>query len=283
MSFLKKPYLKIAIQGLEGAYGHEAALNNFVKPQIIFCPSSEEVFEKIENQSVDLALVPIENSIVGNVSVNTDLFIKYKIKIAAEFFHPVSHCLLGLPNSEIADIKKVYSHPVALGQCRDFLLKNAMEIIDSFDTAGSAKLINEWQDISKASIASSLASEYYKLRILARDIQSFSKNYTRFCVILPQRHHYYPSEKGPYKTSLAFAAAHSPGALLDTLNIFAKYKINLTKIESRPVPQNLFQYVFYIDFLGSSKDPEISEALGELKEKVQNLFFFGSYPIGKIV
>ena len=143
MTFLQKSSLKIAIQGLEGAYGHEAALNNFIKPQIVFCPSSEEVFEKVESQNVDLGLVPIENSIVGNVAVNTDLFIKYKIKIAAEFFHSVSHCLLGLQESEISEIKKVFSHPVALGQCRHFLLAHQMEAIDSFDTAGSAKLIGE--------------------------------------------------------------------------------------------------------------------------------------------
>ncbi len=283
MTFLKKANLKIAIQGLEGAYGHEAVLHNFNKPDIMFCPSSEEVFENIENQKVDLALVPIENSIVGNVTVNTDLFIKYKIKIVAEFFHQVSHCLLGLPESELRDIKKVYSHPVALGQCRDFLQKYNIESIDSFDTAGSAKFINEWQDKKRASIASNLAAEYYKLKILAKDIQSFSKNYTRFCAILPQRHHYYPTEKGAYKTSLAFSTPHRPGSLLTTLNIFDRHKINLTKIESRPVPENLFQYVFYVDFLGSSKDQQISEALSEIKEEVDELFFFGSYPAGKIV
>lgn len=282
MIFLKKPSLKIAIQGLEGAYGHEAVIKNFLNPQVTFCPSSEEVFEKLNKSEVEMVFVPIENSIVGNVSVNTDLFIKYKIKIVAEYFHQISHSLLGLENSNLSDIKKVYSHPVALGQCRDFLLQNCMEPIDSFDTSGSAKLIKTWQDISKGAIASSFCADFYGLKILAKNIQNFSKNYTRFCAVLPQRHSFSPVEKGAYKTSLAFATNHNPGALLETLNIFAKHKINLTKIESRPVPENLFQYVFYVDFLGSSKDLEVSEALNEMKEKVQNLYFFGSYPVGKI-
>lgn len=272
----------VAFQGASGAYS-EAALRKHFGNEVkaIGLALSENVCQALLKSEVDYAILPIENSIVGNVNVNADLILQYPFFAIAEVFLPIEHCLLAAQGTLLEDIKNVYSHPVALEQCRDFLINHNMNPIPEFDTAGSCQKILESPSHDQATVASELCCEYYGLTVIKRDIQKVKNNFTRFLVLVNQENR--PKNLVMEKTSVAFTAKHHPGALLDCLNVFAFFKINLTRLESRPVAQNPFEYTFLADFHGGLSDIKVKRCLEELQERSYHVKVLGSYPIGHIV
>lgn len=270
--------LKVAFQGMKGAYSHQA-LGKYFGPQTEAKASvlSEDVFLSVVNEEVNFGFVPIENSIVGNVAVNMDLFYQFDVKIVGEFYLPINHCLLGIAGSKIEDIKEAYSHPIALAQCRPFLKKHGIIHRSDYDTAGAAKNLEKNPNKTKAAIASGLCAKYYNLEILAENIQSTENNITRFFAFT------IPSNAGELKKekmSLYIQTDHRPGALLGVLSIFSKHKINLTRLESRPVPENPFTYSFFIDLNCENDIQNVLEAINELKDVNPIVKELGCYPKG---
>jgi chorismate mutase/prephenate dehydratase len=267
--------MRVAFQGERGAYSENAVYTFFgdsadAKP----CKDLAEVFKSVDKQVADSGVVPIENSLEGSVNQTYDLFLAYGLKVRGEIIIRISHCLIANPKTNLETIKTVYSHPQALAQCRSFLKRLGCELIPTYDTAGSVKMLKEKRLKAAAAVASERAAELYGMKILAREIEDNSANYTRFFVISKQD----SPITGRDKTSIIFAAAHTPGALHNTLGEFAKRNINLTKIESRPTRQKPWEYNFYLDFEGHRNEERCSKTLKSLKEKAAFLKILGSYP-----
>ena len=270
-----KQTLKVAFQGERGAYSESAVYRFFgesaeVKP----CRDFKDVFKSVEEQETDFGVVPVENSIEGSVNQTYDLFLKHDLKVRGEIIVKIEHCLIANPGTKLEDVKAVYSHPQALAQCRTFLEKSGWELVPTYDTAGSVKILKEKGLKNAAALASEKAAELYKMKILAREIADNPENYTRFFVIGKKD----APMTGKDKTSVIFAATHKPGALYYALGEFAKRGINLTKIESRPTKQTPWEYNFYLDFEGNKSEPRCAEALEALKEHAAFIKILGSYP-----
>lgn len=272
--------LKIAFQGTKGAYSEEALINYFKNQshEAIGIALSEDVCEALESNLVDYAILPVENSIVGNVDINMDLIFKYNFHAVGEIFIPIKHCLLGKKGSKLSDIKSAHSHPVALAQCHDFLKKNHIKSIAEYDTAGSAKIISQNLDNTQGAIGSKLCAKYYDLEVVCENVQTIQRNITRFLIFKKEAQKL--SSASNIKTSIAFCTKHHPGALLGCLGEFAKFHLNLTKLESRPVPENPFMYIFFVDFIGSLKEVNVMECLKELENHATDIKIIGSYPSG---
>lgn len=272
--------INIAFQGKKGAYSELAALRFFNEDiQTQGHLLSEEVCDAVENDEVAMGILPVENSIVGNVTINIDLLYKHKFFVVGETYLPIRHCLLAKRGSDLSKIKTAHSHPIALAQCREFLMSSNITPVTEHDTAGSAELISSLQDETKAVIASELCSKHYNLDILSDKIQKVTNNYTRFLIFVKEKN--IPDVINQEKTSIAFSLNHSPGALLSSLQKFSEHNLNLTKIESRPIPENPFAYVFFVDFLGRLTDKNVVDCLKELKENTKSIKILGSYPEGK--
>lgn len=271
---------KIAFQGERGAFSEIAAKKMF-GDSIIISPSFsfEEVFVKVKNGSVNFGVLPIENSLYGSIFETYDLLLKYSLTIAGELNLQINHHLLAKKNFKLSEIKKVFSHPQALGQCSDFLkkLKNAAAV-PAYDTAGSAILALKENGVPAAVIASREASEIYDFKILKSNIQNNRENYTRFLVISKSR---VKKQFAVPKTSICFELKSIPGALFKALSVFALRDIDLLKIESRPIPHKPFQYMFYTDLYGSLDDGRIKKALSHLSEISFSIKKFGTYEAGK--
>ncbi|MBI3298897.1 MAG: prephenate dehydratase [Elusimicrobia bacterium] len=269
--------MRVAYQGMRGAYSEEAALRHFGAPcQPVPCAFSEQVFDAVESGSADFGLLPVENSIVGPVTVNEDLFLRKPAFIIAETYLRIEHCLLGLPGSALTKLSTVYSHPVALEQCRDFLAARHLGSIPEYDTAGAAELVASRGRRQDAAIASKRCAEVYGLSVLAENIQNARENFTRFAVFV--RSNRIPPGQVMEKTSIAFSAKHKPGALLDCLRRFAENGVNLLRLESRPVPEDPFQYIFLADLVGGLKDAGLAAALEALCGEAGFVKVLGSYP-----
>jgi prephenate dehydratase len=272
--------MKIGFQGHKGAYSELALREYFGNDSKSFgFDISESVLENLVNGQLDIGFLPIENSIVGNVAVNLDLLNQHETYIIGEFYLNINHCLLVKPGTKITEIKFAHSHPIALAQCRSFLKKNSIEPVSGLDTAGSALKLTERNEKHHAVIASSLCSEYYGLEILREKIQTVENNITRFVAFVKKEN--IPSQLKQEKTSLSFSTNHEAGALLKCMQVFSNHKINLTKIESRPVPTDPFHYIFFVDFVGAINHPEIIACLDELRPHVQYVNILGSYPLAK--
>ena len=270
-----KQTVKIAFQGEKGAYSESAVYKFFgesveVKP----CRDLAEAFESVDKQETQFGVVPVENSLEGSVNQTYDLFLKYDLKVCGEVIIRVSHCLVANIETTLKQVKTIYSHPQALAQCRNFLERSGWELIPTYDTAGSAKMLKEKALKDAAAIASEKAAELYGLKILAREIEDTPNNYTRFFVLSKDD----SPKTGNDKTSIIFAAAHKPGSLYQALGEFAKRGISLTKIESRPTKQTPWEYNFYLDFEGHRSEPRCIEALEALKEYSAFIKILGSYP-----
>ena len=270
-----KQEVKVAFQGEKGAYSETAVYTFFgkaagVKP----CRDFKTVFDSVEKQEAQFGVVPIENSLEGSVNQTYDLFLKYDLKVRGEVVVKIEHCLIANPNTKLAAVKAVYSHPQALAQCRNFLEKSGWELIPTYDTAGSVKMLKEKGLKNAAAVASERAAELYEMKILARNIADNPENYTRFFVLSKED----AAMTGKDKTSIIFAAAHKPGSLYHALGEFAKRGINLTKIESRPTKQTPWEYNFYLDFEGHRSEPRCAEALEALKNYAAFIKILGSYP-----
>jgi len=272
---LKSP-VKVAFQGEIGAYS-ESAIYEFFGSEDVYpvpCKRFSDVFKCVENGETDFGVVPVENSIEGSVTQVYDLFLKHDVKVCGEIVLKVIHCLIANPGVDLNSIKVIFSHPQALGQCRNFLEGLNCELISTYDTAGSVKIIKERNMIDAAAIASERSARIYRMNILAKDIADNPNNYTRFFVLAK----FDAPLTGKDKTSIIFSTRHIPGALYRALGEFALRGINLTKIESRPTRQRPWEYNFYLDFEGHRTETRCAEALEGLKANALFVKILGSYP-----
>jgi chorismate mutase/prephenate dehydratase len=270
-----KQKVKVAFQGERGAYSEGAVYTFFgdeadVKP----CRDLTEVFNSVDKQEAQFGVVPVENSLEGSVNQTYDLFLTHNLKVSGEIIIRISHCLIANPSTSLEAVKTVYSHPQALAQCRRFLERLGRDLIPTYDTAGSVKMLKEKGLKDAAAVASEKAAEIYEMKILAREIEDNPTNYTRFFVLSKND----AAMTGRDKTSIIFAAAHTPGSLYHALGEFAKRNINLTKIESRPTKQKAWEYNFYLDFEGHRSEKRCVEALEALGKSGAFLKILGSYP-----
>ena len=265
----------VAFQGEIGAYSEGAAFQFFghaisVKP----CETLDDAFKSVEASEVQYGIIPIENSLEGSISRAYDLLLDSNLRVCGETELRVSHCLIANPGVGLESVKKVYSHPQALGQCQAYLRHMGFEIIPTYDTAGSVKMIKEKGITDGAAIAGARAAEIYGMNILAREIEDNPNNFTRFFVLGKQD----AAPTGNDKTSIVFAVKHRPGALYEFLRELADHRINLTKIESRPTRQKPWEYNFYLDFEGHHEDKVPKESLERLRDFAIFLKVLGSYP-----
>ncbi len=257
---------RFAFQGEPGAFGEEAVYSycshdSAIIPEPLPYRSFADVFRAVATGEVDYGMVPVENSQAGSINDVYDLLRQHDLFVIGEIGHPVNHCLLSLPGQQISDITRVISHPQALAQSDVYLREMGVEIVATYDTAGSAKMIREQQLIGVAAVAAARAAELYELEILARGIQTIKNNFTRFIVLSRE-----PSSRQPgeAKTMIVMTTAHQPGSLYQCLGGLAANKINLLKLKSRPSRQRPWEYVFYLDFEGHREDPTVRSALADL-------------------
>lgn len=265
---------KIACQGVAGAYSGQAAGILYPEGEICYYQRFEDVFEALQRDEADFGVVPVENSTAGSVSEVYDLMLRHRFYINKGVNLGISHCLLGTADADMAEIRRVYSHPQALLQCSGFLKSRGLEPVSCSNTAAAAALIAESGDSSAAAIASAHAAEHYGLKILARGVQNSGTNSTRFAAISK---HLRISENAD-RISLAFALPHVTGSLYRTLARFAIAGLNLTKIESRPVQGRDFEYLFYLDFVGTVRREGIVNLLCALSDELPDFAFLGNYP-----
>ena len=267
--------MRVAFQGEEGAYSEQAVFNYFGDVETQPSESFEVVFDSVVSGASDAGLIPIENSLAGSIHQNYDLLLRHDLHIVGEYLLRVQHCLIALPSVTKAEIKKVISHPQALGQCAAYLRKLGVKAESAYDTAGSVKMLKESGARDTAAIASRRAAEIYEMQILEEGLEDNTENYTRFLVISKT-----PAEaaEGEAKTSIVFTLRNQPGALFKALSVFALRDIDLTKIESRPLQGKPWEYLFYIDFIGATDEETTRKALDHLGEYVLTLRVLGSYP-----
>ncbi|HEY66866.1 MAG TPA: prephenate dehydratase [Thermoflexia bacterium] len=266
---------RVAFQGISGAYSEEAILQ-FFGPEVesIPCRTLADIFFTVEGGDADYGMLPIENAVAGSVARSYELLMEHDLRIYAEVILRVRHTLLAPPDTKLEDLRRVRSHPQALAQCQRYLSRHGLEPESAFDTAGSARELAANPEPGVAVIASALAAELYGLEILDRDIEDFPFNYTRFFILSMDD----PPRAQRNKTSLVFTSPHRPGALYECLGEFARRRINLTKIESRPRLNRPWQYIFYLDFEGHCQDPECEAAIMGLLRRSSFVKLLGSYP-----
>ncbi|KAA8549506.1 hypothetical protein F0562_001190 [Nyssa sinensis] len=282
--------LRVAYQGVHGAYSETAAEKAYPNCEAVPCEQFDTAFQAVERWLVERAVLPIENSLGGSIHRNYDLLLRHRLHIVGEVKLAIRHCLLANHGVKVEDLKRVLSHPQALAQCENTLTKLGMvrEAVD--DTAGAAKLVAFQKLKDAGAVASSAAGRIYGLNILAEDIQDDADNVTRFLMLA--REPIIPGTDRPFKTSIVFSLEEGPGMLFKALAVFAMREINLTKIESRPLQKQAlralddsnngfpkyFPYLFYVDFEASMADQNAQNALGHLKEMATFLRVLGSYP-----
>jgi len=264
----------ISFQGVAGAYSEEAVRQYFADAEVVPCRTFEGIFAAVEEGEAEYGMLPIENSLAGSVIQAYELLMEHDLRVRAEAILRVRHNLLAAPGTEMADLKRVKSHPQALAQCERYLARRGLEAIPHFDTAGSARDLAANPEPGTGVIASALAAELYGLEILEPGIEDLRFNYTRFFVLGLED----PPRAQRSKTSLIFTTRHHPGALYDSLGEFARRNINLLKIESRPRRNRPWQYLFYLDFEGHWQDPECETALMGLLRRSSFVKLLGSYP-----
>ncbi len=271
--------LSIAFLGPLGTYSEEAALKQFgLGRGAVVCGSIDEVFRTLEANQADYGVVPVENSSEGAVGLTLDLLLASPLKICGEIMLPIHHCLLS-KQADITQISHVFSHNQSLAQCHEWLNKTlpiaAREAVTS--NAYAAQMIHELvlaDGTFAAAIASKRAAELFNLHVLASNIEDDPKNTTRFLVL----GNHDVAASGTDKTSIVMTAKNKPGAMLELLEPLSKHGVSMTKFESRPSKQGLWDYVFFMDIEGHQNDPKVRAALGELKHRASLFKVLGSYP-----
>jgi prephenate dehydratase len=272
---------KIAFQGERGAYSHIASKELFKEAEIKNCLTFEETFKTAYNDDNYKIIIPLENSLAGRVADIHYLLPKYKLQIYSEHFQKVEHSLLVKPEATIKDIKYIRSHAQAISQCQEIIKKNKFKIIISADTAGSAKDLSESNDLSIAAIASNLASEIYKLKVLQKNIEDESGNVTRFLIMGKKIHQPDFDKNKKFITSCIFRLKSTPSALYKCLGGFATNQINLTKLESFSVKNTFDQTNFYLDLEGHIEEKTVQKAMEELGFHTESLDILGVYEASK--
>ncbi len=269
--------LKVAFLGPQATFTHQLAIKHFgqgaeMSPQ----KSISEVFVEVEKGRADYGVVPIENSTEGVVNHTLDMFVESDLVICAEREEAISHYLLS-PSGQISKIERVYSHPQALAQCRKWIESHLAkaEVHESASTADAACQAS--LDAGAAAIASALAGKLYHLEVVAPHIEDYAENYTRFLIV--GKNSTPPSGKD--KTSILLSIKDKVGALNNILEVFKNFKLNLTKIESRPTKKKAWEYIFFVDFLGHSEELQVQKALSALEKNCVYLKVLGSYPRGE--
>jgi len=267
--------IAVAFQGKIGAYSEEAAIRFFgASTQSQPYETLEEVFKAVENGKVPFGVVPIESSLEGSITRVYDLLLESPLMVCGEINLRISHCLIAPARVGLDAIRRVYSHPQALAQCRTFLKHLDCELIQASDTAGSVRMIKDLGFSDSAAVASARTAEIYGMKIIAREIEDNPNNFTRFFILAKED----SPPTGNDKTSIVFSVKHRPGTLYESLKEFASRNINLTKLESRPTRQKPWEYNFYMDFMGHRQDKDDSEALKKLEESSNFVKVLGSYP-----
>ena len=292
---MKVAGLKVAIQGELGSFSHEAAEK--MKPQcaIISCARSAEVFDRLEKGTAAAAVIPIENSLAGTVAEHADLLVARDVFIQAEFRLRIVHNLIAAPGVKLSAVRRAFSHPVALDQCRDFFRHHPkIEPVAFYDTAGSVKHVVGERLQDSAGVAGLHAAREYSGTILQAGIEDDKRNFTRFLLIRKSQAKTSGASlrrrgidiSAPYKllippnadkTSIAYRLKNQPGALFKSLSVFALRDISLSKIESRPMRGRPWEYVFYVDFLRGDDEPA-RNALRHLREVAEFVKVLGIYP-----
>jgi prephenate dehydratase len=266
--------VKVAFQGEPGAYSEQAVLEYCGDVETQPCETFDDVFTVVASGACDSGLIPIENSLAGSIHQNYDLLLRHDLHITGEYFLRVRHCLIGFPGVDKSEIRRVISHPQALGQCVGTLRALGVKTEPVYDTAGGVKMLKGSGERSTGAIASKRAAEIYEMEILQEGIEDNPENYTRFLSISPAP--VQPTAEA--KTSIVFTLKNQPGALFKALSVFALRDIDLTKIESRPLAGKPWEYLFYIDFSGATGDEAVKRALDHLGEYALMLRVLGSYP-----
>ena len=270
----------VAIQGEAGSFSHTAALDTHGPAiQLVACETFEHLFDAVTTGAASRGIVPIENTLAGSVHENYDLLSAHELHVVAETQVWIHHCLIVRPGTDLFDIRRVASHPVALAQCRRFFATHPQLVaVPSYDTAGSVRNLIAGSENADAAIASALAAELYGGEVLAEGLEDHAENYTRFLVVAREPVDGRPVA-GVTKISLVFTLPNTPGSLHRALTIFAERGLNLTKIESRPIPGRPWEYLFYLDVMGDARE-QSDEALAELRTFAPVLRVLGRYPGG---
>lgn len=259
-----------AFQGEHGAYSEVAA--RAWDPDLVPmpCPEFADLFAGVEEGLYDFGLAPVENTLGGLVGPVNDLLIGTELRVVGAVELPVRHCLLAPPQTDHREIRRVYSHPQALAQCRRFLARNNLEPVRYHDTAGAARMIADKRPAGAAAIGSVLCAGLYDLEILKEGIEDHERNLTRFLVLSRE-----DNQEAGDKCSVLFSTAHKAGTLFRVLEVFARQGLNLTRIES--VPEEPGTYAFFLDFMGSIRDPQVRKAIEEIKGITTRFKLLGCY------
>lgn len=268
----------VAFQGERGAFSSEAARKLLGEQiELLACESFEQMFAAVEHGGSQYCLAPIENSLYGSVHQNYDLLLQHNLRIVGEVNLRIVHNLIAAPGATLETIQKVYSHPVALGQClRFFAAHPAMKATAAYDTAGSVKMIMQSREVGAAAIASIAAAEVYEAEVLLRGIEDDRQNFTRFLLLAHADASAEPSVTAD-KTSIVFRLENRTGALFRAMAVFALRDIDLSKIESRPLGGHPWEYTFYLDFAGNVAEPRVQHALAHLGEFAHHIKVLGCY------
>lgn len=265
--------MRVAIQGELGSFSHQAARRVLPGSRVMPCFTSADVFEALASGRAGRALIPIENSLAGTVAEHFDLLLAHGFWIEREFLLRIEHNLVAAPGTRLRDLRRVFSHPVALAQCREFFKRNRhIEAVPFYDTAGSVKHVVQDQLRDAGAIAGREAARVYRARILRRGIEDDKRNFTRFFLLGRSRR----VTAGADKTTIAFAVKNIAGALFKALSVFALRDISLSRIQSRPVRGRPWEYVFFVDFLRGN-DEAARNALRHLGEISHFVKVLGTY------
>jgi prephenate dehydratase len=268
--------MRVAFQGELGANSEQVVIDYFgEKAEPVPCQIFDIVFEMVSAHNCEYGVLPIENSLAGSIHQNYDLLLDNKLFIVGEYYLRIRHDLMVLPGVKHEDIHRVISHPQGLAQCSRYIRSMSGIRIEAVnDTAGSARMVRDAGDRTTAAIAPPRAADIYGMEVLKAGIEDNPENYTRFLVVA--RDPIVP--EGEAKTSIVFQLGNQPGALFKALSVFALRDIDLTKIESRPIAGQPWEYMFYIDFLGSTGEERVKRALDHLGEYASTMRVLGSYP-----
>jgi prephenate dehydratase len=292
----EKHFMKVAIQGELGSFSHEAAEKMLQRCTVVPCARSVEVFDRVQREAVDAAVIPIENTLAGTVAEHADLMLSRDVFIQGEYLLRIVHNVIAMPGVRLGALRRVLSHPVALDQCRDFFRSHPkIEAVPFYDTAGSVKHVMAEKLQDAAGIAGKQAVREYSGKIVQASVEDDKSNFTRFFLIrklgetrrrgagrstrkkqgIADYHGLIP--RGANKTSIVFKVQNVPGALFKSLSVFALRDISLSKIESRPMRGRPWEYVFYVDFLRGDDEPA-RNALRHLGEVAEFVKVLGVYP-----
>ena len=273
--------MKIAIQGFEGSFHHTAALNYFGSDvEFCWCLNFREVARRVERAEVDYGVMAIENSIAGSIIPNYSILQNSRLQVSGEAYLKITHCLMALPGVAMEDIEEVYSHPMALNQCVEFLEEHPdWRPIEASDTARSAQMLRERELCNAAAIASEHAAELFGLNVLQKGINTIKNNYTRFMIL---KRHDLITPADASKASLYFKISHERGSLAKILTQMESESINLSKLQSYPIPNEPWHYLFHVDMEFDSIDDYV-RTVDRIQQEAEGVYVYGVYKRGDYI